>query len=272
LQRYVRSGQKRIPVTHERVDDPASQRFGRRIERQDGLDFPYYNGKPVWVNGHQWILVVVAVLVAYAILVTVEFENEILSFIPIVALPLLPLVALAVVTRGRWTALYHRVAIRDFGLVAGFIALGLVVAAVMDVIVRATVGTAGNPEADELVDSSLGDALHFLVSSAIQIMGEELFVILPFLALLYLFVQKFGWGRNSAVVVALIVTSIVFGLSHLPTYDWNWAQCLLVIGVGRIFDTYVYIRTKNLWLSYATHLLGDWLLFGTPLVLGAVAT
>ena len=41
-------------------------RFGHLIERRDGLDFPYYTGRPVLISGGRWWLVIAAVAVAFA--------------------------------------------------------------------------------------------------------------------------------------------------------------------------------------------------------------
>ncbi|WP_082620580.1 CPBP family glutamic-type intramembrane protease [Lentilactobacillus senioris] len=44
---------------------------------------------------------------------------------------------------------------------------------------------------------------------------------------------------------------------HFSTYDWHWAQMIILIGGSRIFYNGVYIRTKNLWVSYLCHFLWD---------------
>jgi len=49
--------------------------------------------------------------------------------------------------------------------------------------------------------------------------GEEVVTLLPFLALLQLFSKGFGLGRKSAIIGAWLVSSVIFGLIHLPTYD-----------------------------------------------------
>lgn len=92
---------------------------------------------------------------------------------------------------------------------------------------------------------------------------------LPFLALLWWFTRR-GTHRNRAVVLAWVITAVGFGLVHLPTYDWNVVQCVLVIGGARIILTLAYIRTKNLWVSTGAHVINDWTLFTTPVVIGAL--
>ena len=75
-------------------------------------------------------------------------------------------------------------------------------------------------------------------------------------------------GRKGAIVGAWLTTSVIFGLIHLPTYDWNWIQCLVVIGSARLVLTLPWILTKNIWVSTGAHIVNDWLLF-TMTILGA---
>ena len=62
------------------------------------------------------------------------------------------------------------------------------------------------------------------------------------------------------------MSSLLFGLIHLPTYDWNLIQCIVVIGTARMVLTLGWILTKNIWVSTGAHIINDWLLFGVGLV------
>ena len=66
--------------------------------------------------------------------------------------------------------------------------------------------------------------------------------------------------RQPPVVLihGLMGSTLVFCAAHLPTYDWNWAQCFGVIGASRIVLTLAYILTRNLWVSTGAHVLTDW--------------
>ena len=35
-------------------------RFGRMIERRDGRDFPFYDGRPVEIEGWKWLVIILA--------------------------------------------------------------------------------------------------------------------------------------------------------------------------------------------------------------------
>ncbi len=71
------------------------------------------------------------------------------------------------------------------------------------------------------------EVLNFAVSTAIQLLGEEVLVILPFLALMWVSVNRMGWSRKRAILLSWVLTAVWFGAAHLPTYDWNVAQALL---------------------------------------------
>jgi len=242
-------------------------RFGRLIERRDGLDFPYYNARPVVISGGGWWLVVASVVVAFAALVALPgFAGPVLAFVPAILFAGIPLLALRSVAPTGWTAIFRRVAGRDVLVMFGFAVLNVVVTFALGAIVAALTDATANPEAAVLADSSVLERLLFYPRTAIQLLGEELLTILPFLALLYFLVAKARWPRKRAVLLAWIATSIIFGLVHLPTYDWNVLQCLVVIGGARVILTLAYIRTKNIWISTGAHILNDWTLFSLPLL------
>jgi membrane protease YdiL (CAAX protease family) len=69
-------------------------------------------------------------------------------------------------------------------------------------------------------------------------------------------------GRKAAIIVAWLVSALVFGLLHLPTYEWNVIQCVVVIGTARLVLSLPWIMTKNIWVSTGAHILNDWMLFG----------
>ena len=87
-------------------------RFGRLIERRDGLDFPYYNARPVVISGGGWWLVVASVVVAFAALVALPgFTGPVLAFVPAVVFVAIPLLVLRWVAPTGWTAIFRRVAL-----------------------------------------------------------------------------------------------------------------------------------------------------------------
>jgi Type II CAAX prenyl endopeptidase Rce1-like len=67
-----------------------------------------------------------------------------------------------------------------------------------------------------------------------------------------------------------VATAIWFGAAHLPTYDWNFVQAIVAIGLARIALSIAFIRTKNILVSFGAHLLNNWVTFTFVLVLGSL--
>lgn len=71
-------------------------------------------------------------------------------------------------------------------------------------------------------------------------------------------------------MVAWLASAVPFALVHLPTYNWNWVQCLVVIGGARLVLSLAYLATRNLWVSTGAHVLNDWVLFGVGVLAAQV--
>jgi uncharacterized membrane protein len=130
-------------------------------------------------------------------------------------------------------------------------------------------GNAGIADAANLDGARLAS---FFAKVGLQLLGEELITILPFLAILTWLHKKAQMGRNAAVLAAWLLSAIIFALLHLPTYDWNIVQCLAIIGTARLVLTWAYVWTKNIWVSTGAHVINDWALIGSTVFLAPLAT
>jgi hypothetical protein len=137
--------------------------------------------------------------------------------------------------------------------------IGVLIKKYGTVISNASIADAANLEGIRL--------FNFFAKVAPQMLGEELLTFLPFLALLAFCHDRLGFGRNASVVIAWLVSAAAFGLVHLPTYNWNFVQCLVVIGSARLVLTWAYVWTKNIWVSTGAHVINDWLLIGSSVFL-----
>lgn len=242
-------------------------RFGRAIERHDGVDFPFYDGVPVELTAWRWVVVWGACIAGYLVLTFFPQPGNIVAIVPRTLFVAIPLAVLALVAGRHWTALFRRVRWRDLLAMVFFavlnIAITFTVGSIVSTVIRVTPNTtiAAAGEAGGL------DTVALYVGSGIQLVGEEVFTLLPFLAVLYLLFAKAGLSRKAAVVLAWAASALWFGAAHLPTYDWNVAQAFLIIGSARIAFTLAFIRTKNLWVAAGAHILNDWL-FLTVVVAG----
>ena len=235
-----------------------------------GKDFPFYNGAPSRISAGQWLFVLAMVVVAFLLLaLPIDWPGGSFGpFIPALLFPALPLAALAWVAPGHWRSIFGRVGGREVKLMFGFALLNIVVSMSVGLSLSAFAEVTPNAATAQLAGLDAAGQAAFFAKTAPQLFGEEVITILPFLALLQWLVGGLGVGRRRAIIAAWLVSSVVFGLAHLPTYDWNVVQCVFVIGVARLVLTLPWIMTKNIWVSTGAHIINDWSLFGLA-VLGA---
>jgi uncharacterized protein len=233
-----------------------------RLEDPVG-DFPFYNGLPVGLSGGQWLFVMAAVVAGFLVLVLpIPWPGGPLgAMIPALLFPLIPLAALARVAPGHWTAIFGKVGWRELRLMLGFALLNLVISMSVGVLVSAFAQVTPNAAAAQLSGMDTAERIAFFAKTLPQLLGEEVVTLLPFLALMVALTTWFGAGRKGAIVGAWLVSSLLFGLIHLPTYDWNLIQCIVIIGTARLVLTLAWILTKNIWVSTGAHVINDWLLF-----------
>lgn len=247
-------------------------RFGRLIERNDERDFPFYNFLPAEIPTWKWIAIILSCIIGFAILLLVGFENQLLDLIPRILFAGIPLATFITLVKPNWRAIFKPLKLADIPTIIVFwlLTLGLSAAAAFIVSGGSPVGHfTENSATNTVLDGGFWGIVGFYLGTFMQLFGEELVTILPFLAILYWLHAKFNVSRKLAIILALIVTAVSFGAMHLPTYDWNVVQALLLIGVARIALTLAYIRTKNILVSFGAHVLNDWVGFTLALVVAA---
>jgi len=246
------------------LDTPRALAPAERLRwlEDPGRDFPFYNGAPVGLSAWQWLFVMAAVAAGFAVLVApIPWPAGPLgAMIPAVLFPLIPLAALALVAPGHWKALFGKVGGRELRLMLGFALLNIVVSMSVGAVVRALTDVTPNAATAQLAGMDTAGRIAFFAKTVPQLFGEEVVTVLPFLALMYALTSRFGVGRKGAIVGAWLVSSLLFGLIHLPTYDWNLVQCIVVIGTARLVLTLPWILTKNIWVPTGAHIINDWLL------------
>ncbi len=233
-----------------------------QLPENPGRDFPFYNGVPTDLTGGQWLLLLALLAAAFALLIVpISWPGGTAgTFAPAVLFPVIPLVGLSLLSKGNAGRLFGAVGWREIKSMVLFALLNLAVTMVVGAIVKATIGATANQAIATANSLAPGELVLFLAKTAVQLVGEEVLTILPLLALLQWLVSRCGIGRAASVFWAWLLTAVLFGAVHLPTYDWNWAQCLLIIGTARLVLSLAYIKTKNLWVSAGAHMLNDWVL------------
>lgn len=230
-------------------------------------DFPFVDGRPVALGPVRWAVVLAAVAAGFAALyLPVPEARGVGGFVPALLFPLLPLLALRLVAGRHAWAIFAPVRLRDVGFACGIVVLNLAVTATVALAVTRWFGAQDNPVLDRLRDAGAGQVVLFLLQTLPQLLGEELLTLLPFLAVLA-GLRRLGCTPRTALVAAWLLSALLFGLAHLPTYDWHVAQCLLVIGSARLVLTLAYLRTRNVWVSTLAHVVNDWVLFALVMTL-----
>ncbi len=252
---------------------PSAARTDRFWFEYPNADLPFYDGRPVALSGRGWLSVLLAVALGFAsLLVPVPALHRGLgALVPAVLFFAIPLVALAVVARGAWTTLFRKVSPRDVFWMFAFALLNILVTMLVGLLVQRFLGANANPLFAVLPALSEADRLLFLVAMIPQLLGEEILTILPFLAMVTLLYARVGLPRRWAMIAAWFGSAALFGAVHLPTYGWNLAQCLLIIGGARLVLTLPYVMTKNIWVSTGAHIINDWMLLGGAMLLTGLA-
>jgi len=248
------------------------ERF-RRLE-DPGSDFPFYNGAPVSISSLKWLVVMAMVVAGFLVLAwsSVWPPGAFWPFVQAVLMPAIPMAALAWVAPGHWKAIFGRVGVREIRLMIGFALLNIVVSMGVGAVMHALTAVTPNAATAQLGGLDTAGRIAFFAKTIPQLFGEEVITLLPFLALLHLFANVFGAGRKAAIIGAWVVSSLVFGLIHLPTYGWNVVQCIAIIGSARMVLTLPWILTKNIWVSTGAHIVNDWLLFSLSLLGAGLAS
>lgn len=246
-------------------------RFGKLIERNNKADFPFYNLLPAEVATWKWIAIIISCVVGFGVLSLTGSANQSIELIPRILFTAIPLVTFIVLAKPNWKAIFKPLKWVDIPTIIVFwlLTLGASVAAGLFVSGGDISHFQANSVTDDILAGGAWNVVWFYAGTFIQLFGEELVTILPFLAVLYWAHSKFGLSRKKAIVLAWIITAITFGAMHLPTYGWNIVQAVVLIGIARLALTLAFIRTKNIAVSFGAHLLNDWATFTLVLIAAA---
>ena len=92
------------------------------------------------------------------------------------------------------------------------------------------------------------------VTLLFSMMGEELIkiiLLLIFLTLLF----KFSKNRKLSIIFSMFFTLVIFGLLHV--FSSSVIVAVVIQGFGSVFHLLLYIKTKNVFVSYISHFLTD---------------
>jgi len=209
-----------------------------------------------------------AVAVGFAVLILPPpfLRGTATRFVPAILYFAIPLAALAYVAPTGWTAIFRRLRGWDFLLMVLFGIINIAVTLVTGALIVKFLDSTANQAISGAGTMEGGAQLLLFLRTGLQLFGEEVMSILPFLALLYWLAGRRGMSRKSAIIAATLIVAVLFAAAHLHTYDWNVAQALMGVGVARIVLLIPYIITKNIWVSTGAHILNDWIMLGVSIL------
>ena len=216
------------------------------------MDFPVYDKNP-HIPKRGWIVLLIAMFVGF--MMQGFTDNEMIDAILFCVIVLIPLLYYL---KWDYKALFQKPKAKEVGLAValfiGYIIYSLVVGSALDYFSLTGTSTI---EGVTLTFASIPPLLFSL-------MGEELIKLIPFLFFLRLFF-KFSNNRKLSIVAAMILVMVFFAMLHLMDLK-SLPSVLLIQGLGSIFEFYGYIKTKNVFVSYITHLLTDVFIFTLVIV------
>ena len=222
-----------------------------KFENKD-LDFPVYKKNP-YIPKSGWIVLIIAMIVGF--LMQGLSGNEMIDSILFCFIVLVPLLYYL---KWDFKALFQKPKAKEIGLAvalfAGYLIYSYTVGSVLDYFSLTGTSTL---EGVSITWASIPPLLFSL-------MGEELIKLIPFLLFLRIF-YKYSNNRKLSIVAAMLLVMVFFAMLHLMDLK-SLPSVLLMQGLGSIFEFYGYIKTKNVFISYITHLLTDVFIFALIVV------
>ena len=209
-----------------------------KFENKD-LDFPIYNNNP-YISKGAWIVLFLVIFVS----VMLQAEDSIFTALLTM---LLPLIALLYFLKWDYHAIFQKPKANDLVLAVLLFVCYIIYATIMASVLH-QLGFAGA--------STLSIAeLYTIPPLFFSIMGEEFTKLIPFLFFLRV-CYKYSDNRKLSVIMSMIIVMLFFGSLHAENLN-NLIFAIFVQGFGSIFEYIGYIKTKNVFISYITHLLTD---------------
>jgi membrane protease YdiL (CAAX protease family) len=226
-------------------------------------DFPYYKNDK-FLSGKTGIILLFSVLLfIILILGPVKFHGYQEGLILFLAMS----IPFVIASGGKIGTLFKKPTLNNLKLVVWCVLgnlLFLFVLVVINTIINTVVPVNMVNSAQNFGDYSSIGLLNCIIDG-FQIIAEELVRINVFLIVLYL-IYKFTNNRKNSVIIAAIVSLLVFGLLHVNTYT-NIIYCILVMGFGSFFTLYPYLKTRNALLSVLVHMIYNLLVLIVHLLL-----
>lgn len=222
------------------------------LEFDESRDFPFYRHNPRISSGG-WLLLILSVPVALLVYALVGFESEIIASVLFCLIMLIPLLYFS---KWDYSLMFRKPTKNEIILAilmfAGYMIYALCLGSVLDMVGLGGVEASSAEEVGVTIQSTVG--LLF------SMMAEELLKFIPLMFLMRM-VYKFTDNLKISVAVSTAIVLLGFGLLHYAPPTNTIVSVLLLQGLGSLFEMYGYLKTKNLFVPYISHLLTDAVMF-----------
>ena len=220
-----------------------------KFEDKD-MDFPFYRKNPYIPKGG-WIVLFIALVIGLIFTISSRLPFAVLSCIVLI-------VPVLYFLKWDYKAIFQKPKPRDIALAVGLFVGYIIYSALMSMLLE-NFGIISSGLMDESTISIMT-----IFTSLFSLMGEEFVKFIPFIFFLRLSF-KFSKNRKLSVVISVLLVMVFFAALH--AYNFKMLIFALFIqGFGSIFEYIGYIKTKNILISYITHLCTDIFIFSMVLL------
>lgn len=213
---------------------------------EDEYDIPFYRKTPRLTRNNLIILLIGFIIAVAAQFIIIEGQQVILKACIITLATLIPVVY---TMRGNLKPIFRIPKARDILTII----FGFLVYMALSILISSTLLALGVPSPTN--NAVVTDTTIASISMIIQILGEELLKFIAFVITMYYAYKKYD--RKNSIIIALIVSQLLFAVFHIPAYGLNIPHLLLSIALVSSVLPVIYLRTKNITVTYLTHLLID---------------
>jgi len=222
------------------------------LQFDESRDFPFYMHNPrISVGG--WLVLLLSVPISFLAYGIVGLESELIGSVLFCFIMLIPLLYFS---KWDYSLIFRKPTKNEIVLAillfAGYMIYSICVGSVLDIF-----GLAGAPIS---TPEELGVTVESTVGLIFSMMAEELLKFIPLMFFMRL-IYKFTENLKQSVSISVAIVLVVFGLLHYMPPMNTLVSVLLLQGLGSFFEMYGYIKTKNLFVPYISHLLTDLISF-----------
>lgn len=225
-------------------------------------DYPKIEAK-TW----KWILALILTLASFygvsLLFYSLKINNEIIMASAVSAISL---ISLLLIDKKFIKKIFLPIRAKDLLYIIiglGFSLIAIVISSIL--VQKLGIEGSNNPIFDVLTEDNFKS---FFLSTLIQFIAEEIIFIIPFLFI----INKVKIENNIIkTILAILISSIIFGAMHLSTYDFNILQAVLIISIIRTGLSMSYVISKNLSVTYIIHIIYDWTLIFIYIAAGQMA-